>query len=67
MDNGSPGPWFTATYGGRCPNCGAPYEEGARIRATGHGGYECCEPDDTPVPPTSDTRFVGTTDDEMGF
>jgi hypothetical protein len=67
MDNGSPGPWFTATYSGRCPNCRQPYEEGDRIRATGHGGYECCEDDPAAAQAMQSDRYVGTTDDEMGF
>lgn len=39
------GPWFGAMYDGECSECEDPIFEGDRIRADGHGGYECgaCE------------------------
>lgn len=38
------GPWFAATYTGRCASCGRAFSEFDRIRADGDGGWlaECC-------------------------
>ena len=42
---GALGPPFTATWPGRCRNCGDPFGRGARIRSAGEDGYlgPCCQ------------------------
>lgn len=39
--NDTKGPWFGAQFGGYCGSCADQLYEGDRIRADGHGGYEC--------------------------
>jgi hypothetical protein len=41
---GTPGPWFTAGFGGTCATCGDPIVPGDTIRADGRGGYVCGYP-----------------------
>lgn len=36
----APGPWFMASYPGKCSGCFAPFSEGDLIRADGEGGWE---------------------------
>lgn len=63
-----PGAWFTARYPGNCSRCGTEFGEDFRIRSDGHGGYECCVDDDASEgEQPAQTRFVGTSDDEMGY
>jgi hypothetical protein len=42
------GPWFAASYGGACSECGAEFAPGDLIRADGGGGWlaSCCGADD---------------------
>jgi len=59
---------FTARYRSECDECEDPIEPGDLIRSTGERTYAhvCCpggESGAEPVPP----RWVGTTDEEMGY
>ena len=47
-DDRALGPWFTASYPGRCSDCDTSFEPGDRIRADGEGGYlgTCCGGED---------------------
>ena len=66
-----PGPWFAARYRGDCSNCSAPFDKGDTIRSDGEGGWEatcCADTADNGEPtPLRRARFVGTTDEEMGY
>lgn len=63
----TPGPWFTAGYGGRCASCGDGFTEGDTIRADGAGGFECEGCDEAGHPnrregfhrPQTDTESMG--------
>lgn len=65
-----PGPWFIAARAGACSDCGHPFDEGDEIRADGWGsweGRECRIHHNEYRGVTAAERYVGTSDEEMGF
>lgn len=43
VNKSKPGSWFGASHDGECATCDGAIFEGATIRATGWGGYECAD------------------------
>jgi hypothetical protein len=72
-----PGPWFVAQLEGNCSRCGDLIEPGDTIRADGWGSWECCDEEENSeiaaaiaeahAEREAAQRYVGTSDEEMGF